>query len=435
MQFSDVNDLIAFIETSKRFSPKVGLTKMQFLCQLFNHPEKKFNSIHVTGTNGKGSVVSYLASIFRQAGLNVGTFTSPYIVCFNERISFNNQMISDEDLLRIGNLVLSHYDQISQAGFDYPSFFELITIISFIYFSEQDDLDIAIIEVGIGGILDATNVITPLISVITNVAFDHTNVLGPTLSSILTNKLGIAKPNVPLVTGIKNENLIIQCRTYCEQINTPCYFTNPLEIEIHETSILGSCFSINNISDIKINLAGFHQIENALIAIKVINVFNRSIFRKLKKSNKLISKVILKRGLESTKWPGRLEVISENPLVIIDGGHNVDGINRIVEFIKTLPYKTKRCIFACSDDKDKSRMIPLLEPIFDEITFTSFSYKRHSNALELYQLSKHHRKELDLDLHHIITSVWDHPADLNLFIGSLYFVSEIRPLLINQTKK
>lgn len=434
MYFSDVKDLICFIESQKRYSPKVGLEKMHFLCQLFGHPEKNFNSIHVTGTNGKGSVVSYLASILKEANLKVATFTSPYIVCFNERISYNAQMINDADLLRISNFILSKYDLIQIAGYELPSFFEFVTLIAFLYFSEKKDLDFAIIEVGIGGLLDSTNVITPLISIISNVAYDHMNVLGSTLASILNNKLGIVKAGVPLITGIKDQVLINQVNVYCEKLDAPLYLINQEEVTIHEMNVFGTLFSTPSLQNVKINLAGFHQIDNSLIAIQAIKVLNSSYFRNKKSSNFMIDDVILKRGLSMTKWPGRFEVINQEPLVIIDGGHNVDGITRIVEFVKTLPHVTKRCIFACSDDKEKEEMIKLLDPTFDEIIFTAFTYKRHSDATALFNYSRHQHKILDFDLNHIIQMVWDNPADLNLFIGSLYFVSEIRPLLIKKSK-
>ena len=181
-------------------------------CEVFGNPQNTFKSIHVTGTNGKGSVVSYLRSIFMEHGLNVATFTSPYITKFNERISYNNCPISDNDLLEIGNSIIEKYETFNLLNLGTPSFFEFVTLIGFIYFSKIK-VDIAIIEVGIGGTLDSTNVISSIASVITNVNFDHMNILGDTLAEILNNKLGILKKNTKLIVGLKDENLISLSKT------------------------------------------------------------------------------------------------------------------------------------------------------------------------------------------------------------------------------
>ena len=193
--FTDVNEFIKWVEIRSRFSKKVSLDNMRYFASLFGNPQNKFNSIHVTGTNGKGSTVSYLKNIYLKQNLNVATFTSPYIICFNERITYNNKFISDEDLLKYGNLIISKFQEIEESNHELPSFFEFITLLAFLYFADLKDLDIAIIEVGIGGRLDATNIITPLCSVITNIGMDHMSQLGDSKESILNEKLGIVKEN------------------------------------------------------------------------------------------------------------------------------------------------------------------------------------------------------------------------------------------------
>ncbi len=421
-KFDKISDLISFIENQRRIDPKTNLDKMFGFCKVLGNPQNTFKSIHITGTNGKGSVVSYLRSIFMENGLNVATFTSPYIVKFNERIAYNNVPISDDDLLEIGNLIISKYPTFESLNLGTPSFFEFVTLISFVYFS-RIKIDVALIEVGIGGTLDSTNVINSVASVITNVNYDHMNILGNTLEEILSNKLGILKENTKLIVGLKDHNLILKAKEVAE--NKHAEFYTPLleAFEIKKCDILSSQFILGDLGEFEISLPGFHQIENALVAIQTF-LTTKDIF-----GINDIQLEILKSGLKNTKWPGRLEIVSNNPLILLDGGHNIDGVTRVCEFVKSLNYSKKRCIFACSDNKEKEKMIKQISSVFDEIIITSFTYKRHSSAQELYDYLEHPNKILMDNIDEIIKFVYDNPYEFNLFLGSLYFVSELRPKL------
>ena len=422
LKFTSTKEFISWVEKQKRFSPKVSLDKMRYYCDLFDNPQTKFPSIHITGTNGKGSVVSYLRTIYQERGLNVGTFTSPYITIFNERISFNNNPISDQELLKIGNFILSKYPQIEKDGYEFPSFFEFITLICFIYFANLKDLDLAIIEVGMGGKLDSTNVINPILSIITNVTLEHENILGNTEEAILIQKLGIVKPNTPLVTAIKSENLlkVIKNNLTNEQINLID------DYEIINQNIKGSIFKSNNIK-YKISLLGEHQILNALTAIKSIELINKLNINKFK-----IDLKTLKKGLFKTKWPGRLEIVSKKPLILIDGGHNIDGIKNSCNYIKKLKYKKTRAVVSISADKNLEEMIKILDTTFDEIIFTKYTYARSAESDVLYRISNCQNKQKIESIDDSIKYVYDHKYPLTLFIGSLYLVSEIRPKLLKK---
>ena len=421
-KFDKITDLITFIENQRRVDPKTNLDKMFGFCQVLGNPQNTFKSIHVTGTNGKGSVVSYLRSIFMEHGLNVATFTSPYIVKFNERIAYNNVPISDQDLLEIGNLIISKYPIFESMNLGTPSFFEFVTLIGFIYFSKLK-IDVAIIEVGIGGTLDSTNVINSIASVITNVNYDHMNILGNTLDEILDNKLGILKENTKLVVGLKDEKLILKAKEVAKRMNAEFYSPLLGAFEIKKCDILSSQFILEGLGEFEISLPGFHQIENALVAIQTF------LITKDQFGIKNLDLSSIKSGLKKTTWPGRLEIVSNNPLVLLDGGHNIDGVTRVCEFVNSLKYSKKRCIFACSDNKEKEKMIKQISSVFDEIIITSFTYKRHSSAQELYDYLDHPNKLLMEDIDEIIKYVFEKPYDLNLFLGSLYFVSELRPKL------
>ncbi len=424
-KFTDAKLFITWVENQRRFSPKTSLDKMRYYCSLFDHPEKKFKTIHVTGTNGKGSIVAFLRSILKEANLKVGTFTSPYVTIFNERIQFDGAYISDNDLLKYGNQIIDKYPLIHQDGYEYPSFFEFITLLSFIYFANIKTLDIAIIEVGMGGRLDSTNVIDSLLSIIANVSLEHTSILGDTVEKITREKLGIVKKNVPLICGIKEENLQKLVMDKCEELKSPLVLTRICAFEILKSDICGSEFILEGYNKpFKINLLGLHQIENAIVAIKAIEVLNNK--WKKEKLNFEISNVILYRGLENAKWPGRLEILSKSPLIITDGAHNIDGIKRICEFINQLDFPCKRAVVSISKDKEKKEMVTILDQTFDELIFTRYSYKRSSEPIELYNLSCNPKKIMIEDLNCVFDYIKKNPSTLTIFIGSLYLVTDVK---------
>ena len=408
IQFNNIDELINWVNHQKKFTnTPPTLTKMKTLMSYFGHPEEHLPAIHVAGTNGKGSTVAYLKNIYLKKGLNVATFTSPYVTCFNERINYNNKNISNEDLLRIGNLVLSKYELLKKQGFEEPTFFEFITSVCFIYFNELKDLDICIIECGMGGRLDATNIITPLCSVITNIGFDHMNILGNTKELILKEKLGIVKPNIPFVTSIKEENLLNIIYEYIKNKNI--IFSKPLyeRLKINKIDIYSSNFSYED-KTYDINLPGDYQIDNAILAIECVKILNN-----FEKSKYYISNELLYESLKNTTWPGRFEKISTTPLIYLDGGHNIDCIEKVTNFIKQLNLSNTRAIVSISDDKLKEQMIKKLDQTFDEIIFTSYSYSRSANAVELYNLSHNPNKLLIENINQAINYVYEKPYTFN----------------------
>lgn len=422
MKFTDAKTFINWVEVQRRFSKKVSLDKMNYYMGLFDHPECKFKSIHITGTNGKGSTVAMLKSILIDRGLNVATFTSPYITCFNERIGYNDEYISDDDLVYYANLILEKYDIIEKDGFELPTFFEFITILAFLYFSNLKNLDIALIEVGMGGRLDSTNLITPILSIITNVAFDHMQVLGNTLEEILDNKLGIVKKEVPLVCGLKDSGLKNYATVYANNLNCKIAFIEEKLLTIKSISTQKSVFSYKKYHDIELSLIGFHQIDNAMVAIEAFDILKGLLDLKVEN---------LYNGLKNVKWPGRLEVISTNPYILVDGGHNLDGVSRVCEFMKSLDYKNKRAVVSISHDKEVKTMVELLDDAFDEIIFTKYTYARSAEANVLYDLSTNLNKIKIENIKDAFNYVYEKPADITIFVGSLYLVSEIKKLIKN----
>ncbi len=423
-QFNDINDFLSFVENAKRTTDKKNLNDMIAFSKVLGSPEKNLKIVHVTGTNGKGSVVQYLKEMFMIHSLNVGTFTSPYIEVFNERIQINSKFISDDDVLKYANIILSHYDEFYRLTNTYPSFFEFLTLMALLYFKDSK-VDVVILEVGIGGLLDSTNIVKPVASIITNVSYDHMNILGNTLEEILLQKLGIVKENVPAIVGIKDLNLTNIVKDYCAKLNASLSLPLFKAFEIKKCDELGSEVILEGFGEFHLSMLGYHQIENAIVAITAFLVSYPKI------TNKEPQFELMKKALSKTFWLGRLEVIKLNPFTLIDGGHNIDGIVRVCEFIKNLNYPTKRCIFSCSANKEKFKMLEYLKSYFDEIIITEFTYKRHSEAIELFDGLDFKNKKLILKPADAIEYVNNHPMDLNIYIGSLYFISEIRPQLLN----
>ena len=419
--FVDAKSLIEWVQSQKRFSKKTNLDNMKYFCKLLCNPESSFKAIHVTGTNGKGSTVAMLTSVLMAKGYNVGTFTSPYIECFNERIAFNTKPIDDDDLLKMANRVIEIYPILEENNFPKPTFFEFITLCAFCYFKSLNNLDYAVIEVGMGGRLDSTNVITPIVSIITNVALDHMQILGNTKEAILIEKLGIVKDNIPVVCGLKEENLKMIATNVTNIHNSQIVFPKYSEVKNVKCDLSDTCFTYQG-QDYQLSLLGFHQVENALLVIETFNLL---------KDDLKLSIQDLHNGLKNTKWVGRLEKINDNPVIYIDGGHNIDGISRITEFVKSLNISNVRAVISISHDKELLPMIKMVDETFDEIIFTSYTYARSAKAEDLYNLSSSKNKKCIENLDVAVKYVLTNKKPITIFLGSLYLASEIR----NKLKK
>lgn len=416
--FSNIKEALNFVETQKRNEKKENLDYMYKLCSFFNNPQEGLKYIHIGGTNGKGSTVNYITNILIDAGYNVASYVSPYIICFNERISYNTKYISDDDLLHYINLVVDRYDELQSIGIRRPGFFELVTLIAFLYFKDLKP-DVVVLEVGIGGTLDSTNVINPLIAGITNVSYDHMNILGNTLEEIWKNKLGIAKKETLLITwdsGYLNDLIISEINKKKSKV----FLIDKNNINNVTSNLNGTIFSYKDFDNIELQMLGKYQTENATIALEIVS--------HLKQFN--ISKENIYNGLKNTFWPGRLEIISKDPLIILDGAHNIDGVERLKEFIVNIKKNNYiRLIMAISSNKEKEKMIHCLENTVDEMIFTEFSYKRSDEGINLYNFCNHKNKYLINDINEIISLTYKEKDKVNIYCGSLYFVSELKKLL------
>ncbi len=400
------NETLDYIHSLGQFSHKAGLERIAKVCQKLGNPQNNFKCIHIAGTNGKGSVCSFVTSALTLAGYKVGTFVSPYIIDFCERIQINGEYISRNDLCRLSKMVL-------ETGINLTEF-EFITAVGFLYFSENK-IDIAVLETGLGGRFDATNIIpAPTVSVITKIGLDHTAILGDTIEQIAKEKCGIIKNNTVVTTSNQMPNALNVIKKYASKLIMP----QKNDLTSVEVGIFGNKFSYNNVNYIT-SLGGDHQIENALIAIET-----------LKNSGLNISDNVIKLGLSKAFIPARLEVVSNNPLIIIDGAHNPDGANALCCALKQ--YKNATAIVGVMRDKNYQEVLSKTLPYCANVICVSPSVPRALTAGELALVAKQYCKNVFVSngLQEALNLAQQKSYDNPIFIfGSLYLASEIRPLI------
>jgi dihydrofolate synthase/folylpolyglutamate synthase len=352
------------------------------LDKFFSHPHRNYKTVHVAGTNGKGSVSHMLAAVFQSAGYKTGLYTSPHLKDFRERIKINGQMISEKEVVEWVENYLVKFNLLSLE----PSFFELTAALAFDYFSQQK-VDIAIIEVGLGGRLDSTNIITPEVSVITNIGLDHTNLLGDTIEKIAAEKAGIIKPKVPAVVGLTQEETKPVFTEIARTKQTSLFFADQEYVATY--SMLGldgrQILNIERNGDmafpeIKLDLLGMYQVKNVQVVLKTLEILIEKGWQ--------ISMENIYEGLENaaklTGLMGRWQIIGNNPLTVCDTGHNEDGIRMVVEQIKNTPYKTLHFVFGVVADKNQDAVLRIL-PKDAVWYFTRADIPRAMNEKELEQ--------------------------------------------------
>lgn len=330
---------------------KEGLQNTLALDKHFNHPHTNYKTIHIAGTNGKGSCSHSLASILQEAGYKVGLYTSPHLVDFRERIRVNGQCISKERVVKFVKDERKFFEPL------HPSFFELTTALAFKYFDEQK-VDIAIIEVGLGGRLDCTNIISPILSIITNISFDHTQFLGDTLAKIAAEKAGIIKKSVPVIIGEVNEETRPVFQSKANEVNSVIVFAEDNAIVTSSSPIVdgGRRYNLSNNSTLVGELSGDYQERNMNTILCACNI--------LKQMNIIKNDDVIAKGLtnicKNTGLLGRWQTIQNNPTVVCDTGHNVGGWNYLAPQIKRQQCNQLRIVFGMVDDKDINSVMYLL---------------------------------------------------------------------------
>ena len=394
-----------------------GLGRMQKAVVLLGNPEESYPIIHVTGTNGKGSTIAFMRELFVSHGKKVGTFTSPHIVSIHDRICINGQPISDADFIRLANQVKEMEQRLLETH-DQLSFFELLTVIALLYFKEQE-VDLVLLEVGIGGLLDTTNVVTGEIAVITSIGLDHQETLGNSLEEIAEQKAGIFKPErVAVIANLAPEAQLV-CQKIAEDLDVTLYQAD------RDFSFKSGDFSssLADLTQLKLGLEGAYQEENAALALQAFLLFMTMTERGEKVNEKAI-----RYALKTTSWAGRLEAVTKH--IYLDGAHNLPALERLVEFIqeKIQQGYQPQILFGALKRKDYSGMLDYLTDHLPDTALyvTSFDYQ---GSLEEKDLSDYHRVSSYRDfIDDFEKSAGE--KDLLFVTGSLYFISEVRAYLI-----
>jgi dihydrofolate synthase / folylpolyglutamate synthase len=362
---------------------KFGLKGIEQLLSSIGNPHENFPSIHVAGTNGKGSTSSMLAAIFTAAGYKTGLYTSPHLVSFTERIRIDGKPIPPNDVIRLTNLIKK------QVRRQKATYFEAVTALAFKYFSDRE-VDIAIIETGLGGRLDATNVLRPLVSVITNVSLEHTEILGKSLKKIAWEKAGIIKPGVPCITGISSAAPLKVVRQRARNERAPLHTMRGVHLEIRKSTLDGlmvnariRSFEYRNLT---VSLAGEHQAMNVRIVLQTMAVLRKQ--RKYQIEDRHV-----RRGLKNIQTlaglQARLSVLHRHPTIIGDVAHNPDSIQRLVDSLRALNIRNVFLVFGVVKDKDYKRMIRLLKPIARYVILTKARTERARPIADLTLESLH----------------------------------------------
>ncbi len=424
-------DSFAKFRSNGGFKP--GLQRVTTALELLGNPEKEIKIIHVAGTNGKGSTSAMISSVLKQADYQVGLYSSPHLQSFTERFRLNGKPINIEDLELVTEKIKPIIEEISRdSSLGRPSFFEMITILAFVYYAYKK-VDALVLEVGLGGRLDATNVVHPLVSVITSIGFDHTEYLGTTLSQIAYEKAGIIKECTPVVIGVRDQDaidaIIEQADLKKAPLSAPLSVTSWEKVneDLHKQTV-DLIIESDRYRQLEIGLVGDHQVRNAVVAIKTLKVIQEH-FPKVNNSS-------IREGLKEVRWPGRLELVRENPPVLIDGAHNIEGIEALVDYLNRIhnEYQNLYLVMSILKDKDVKQMLERVVPLASGIVFTQNHNFRANTAEDLAKLLEDTQvdfkviSEFDEAIRYGISQASS--DDLVCITGSLYTIAEAREILL-----
>jgi len=424
----DYNEIIEYINSIERFGSRPGLIRLQNLLERLKNPEKSLKVIHIAGTNGKGSVATMLEFILMKAGYRVGMYTSPHLESYNERIKINNINISDEDFAKVGEKIITASKKCKEE--EHPTVFESLTAMALLYFAESE-VDFVILEVGLGGRYDATNVIeNPLVSVITSIGMDHMDVLGDNIESIAHEKAGIIKKNCNTVLYFPNTKVYNIIKDICKELDSTLFYAYKTNIKDKSFTIERTRFSIEtefySYDNLEFSFLGEHQIYNAATALLTIEV--------LKKQGIVICEKDIRDGLRESFWPGRMEIVSTMPLVIFDGAHNEGGAIALKKAFKQY-FKDRKITLLIGILKDKpyKNILEQIMPQVGDVIITEPSNSRKlsvdelEEAMKKYPNSVYKNKNIQeaFELALSLTS----KEDILCCAGSLYLISELKNIL------
>ncbi|RUS47635.1 folylpolyglutamate synthase/dihydrofolate synthase family protein [Cohnella sp. AR92] len=423
-----------------------GLERMELLMEKLNNPHRRLKFIHVAGTNGKGSVCSYLDRVLRSNGYDVGMFTSPYITSFSNRFQYNGEDIPDDAILKLVNRLKPLAEEIARTEWGPPTMFEITTALAILYYATVSFPDYVVWETGLGGRLDVTNVVTPLISVITNIGHDHMDILGSTIEEIAGEKAGIIKSGVPVVSAATQPEAVEVIRRTAASKNASLYLLG--EQFFYErlfASESGQSFSFEGTfrkyDSLDISLAGAHQVTNAAVAVMTLDVLRQYYAT-------MVDEETLSEALKQTVWPGRLELVSSSPRILVDGAHNPEGMEALANALEDVySYDSLNVMLAMMPNKNHEQTLKHILPMVNSLIVTEPDFHRKMSAADLAELTKRLQSELGGPRNIVVEPDWRQALDLlgkmaeqegertlSVVTGTLYLIADVRSWLLHQSK-
>lgn len=440
--FVTYREAVDWITGLVSFGMKPGLKRMELLMEKLDHPERRLKFIHVAGTNGKGSTCAYLTSVLRRCGYDVGTFTSPYLISYADRIQYNQEPIPEETLLKLVNEIKPYVDEIASGEYGSPTMFEVSTTLAIAYFARVAYPDYVVWETGLGGRLDSTNIVTPVVTVITNIGHDHMDVLGDSLPKVAAEKAGIIKAGVPVITAIEQPECLEVVRQAAADKKATLYelgrqyrFT-PGDPKLDDQS-LDFEGPFRRIPDVHISLNGAHQLKNAAAALMTIEVL-RQYYALIVEDEDLYS------GMREARWPGRLELVSGHPRILLDGAHNPEGAETLAQALKDLyAYGKLHFMMGMLASKNHSGYLRHILPLVDTLIMTEPDFHKKGDASELAKLARELQHDMGREAKIVVEPDWKRAlelllqttgqGDLAVVSGTLYLISDVRSWLLHQT--
>ncbi len=406
------------------------LSRIKAILSVLGNPHEAFRSVHIAGSNGKGSTLNALKEILIAEGLQVGSFISPHLEKVNERIMMNDVMITDDQFIQYMNDIFPHLQE-GQVG-EGSNFFEILTVIAFMYYRDMN-VDIALIETGIGGKFDSTNVITPLLSILTSISLDHTQILGDTIEAIAIEKAGIIKPLVPVISAVKAKQAVDVIEEKASMEKAPIYQLYKdflIDNVTQEDNQQRFTYQLNSVSfvDLLLKMKGHHQVENASLAISAALLLNQYY-------DFTITEASIRQGLITSSWAARFEEVLPN--VIIDGAHNPAGMEVLLQTIhQRYSDKHIHVVFTALQDKDITSVLHMLDEIASSITVTEIHVKNAAVAKDIFGSTSHPQKQLVLNWQEAVDQTLEKldESSIVLVTGSLYFMSLARPYLLQKAQ-
>ncbi|MFC5447267.1 bifunctional folylpolyglutamate synthase/dihydrofolate synthase [Paenibacillus aestuarii] len=441
--FQTADEAIAWIVSRmEKLGMKPGLQRMQLLMEKLGHPERRLKFIHVAGTNGKGSTCAYLTSVLRACGYDVGTFTSPYLERYTNRIQVNGADIEDEALLRLVNRMKPIVDEIAATEVGSPTMFEISTALAILYFGTVTYPDFVVWEVGLGGRLDSTNIVNPIATVITNVGHDHMEILGDTLEQVAAEKAGIIKAGVPVITAVEPESVwrVIEQTAKDKKatlytLGNQYHFTTVTSELDHQTFDFTGPF--RSLKEIPISLNGHHQLKNAAVAVMTLEVLRQ--YYAL-----IVDDEDLYKGLAATRWPGRLEMVSNHPRILLDGAHNPEGAETLAAALTSVySYRKLHFMAGMLSTKNHTGYLRHILPLVDTLILTEPDFHKKGDAGKLAELAEELLHDMGRKVDIIVERDWKQALetlksrteqdDLAVVSGTLYLISDVRSWITYQT--